>query len=169
MEMPKRKRLRKVKRKIKIKNLVLFLIVILCLLVVLPVGIKTMLGYVKETLVLKKYYLGSNGDNIDLYTYDLETETMIKTSVAYRGVMVNSYDKVKTVGEENYTEITFQEESYFVKSNVLVENIKDCVQETEKYIRTSVTVYENEEDSKIESFIKKGNKLRGFKQLLDEP
>ena len=51
-----------------------------------------------------------------------------------------------------------------------VKNIKDVVLEKEKYVRTSVTVYENETDSKILSFIKKGNKLdiTGYDNLLDD-
>lgn len=47
---------------------------------------------------------------------------------------------------------------------------RDVVLEKEKYVRTSVTVYKNESDSKIESFIKKGNKIDiiGYDKLLDD-
>ena len=41
----------------------------------------------------------------------------------------------------------------------MTENEKDVIQEEIKYVRTSVTVYKNEKDSKIESFIKKGNQI----------
>ena len=46
----------------------------------------------------------------------------------------------------------------------------DVVKEEIKYVRTSVTVYKNETESKIESFIKKGNKLEiiGYDYLDDE-
>lgn len=165
--MPEIRRTRKVKRKIKVKNVILGLMVVLVLIFGLSFGIKMMSGVVKEKLVIREYYLGSMGDSIDLYTYDNETDTMSKMDVAYRGAKVNSYDIVKTINEEIYKEVTFQGQRYYVKNDVLVENAEDCVQETEKYIRTSVTVYENEVDSKIESFVKKGNKLEilGYDKL----
>ena len=52
----------------------------------------------------------------------------------------------------------------------ILSNVKDVVLEKERYVRTSVTVYENETDSKIASFIKKGNKLDiiGYDKLFDD-
>ena len=50
-----------------------------------------------------------------------------------------------------------------VKKDNITSNKKDVVTEKEKYVRTSVTIYQNEKDSKIASFIKKGNKL----EILD--
>ena len=41
----------------------------------------------------------------------------------------------------------------------MVNTEEEVVKETTKYVRTSVTVYKNETESKIESFIKKGSKL----------
>ena len=42
---------------------------------------------------------------------------------------------------------------YYVKDNILVSSEKEVVKEKIKYVRTSVTVYKNEKDSKITSFI----------------
>ena len=46
----------------------------------------------------------------------------------------------------------------------------EIIKEATKYVRTSVTVYVNENESKIQSFIKKGNKLDvvGYDYLDEE-
>ena len=65
--------------------------------------------------------------------------------------------------------INYNDKEYYVLSNELVDNEKDVVLEKNKFVRTSVTVYKNEVDSKIESFIKKGNELEilDYDKLLD--
>ena len=164
--MPERVTKRKVKRKLKIGNLILFIAIIFGVVLGISFGIK-LLGSVKDNSIIKDYYLGSKNPEVELYIYDNETDLMTKEMVAYRGTMVTSNDKKKVVDEIEYTKIKFQEQEYYVLNDVLVEKVEDCVQEIEKYVRTSVTVYKNEVDSKIESFVKKGNKLEilGYDKL----
>lgn len=167
--MPKKVTKRKVKRKLKIGNIMLFIVVILGGIFMLSTGSNFLIDNFKEGLIIKNYYLGSKNTKVELYVYDKENDTMTKEMDIYRGMQVTSSDKKKVVSELEYTEIKFQEQQYYVLDGVLVENIEDCVQEKEKYVRTSVTVYKNEEDSKIESFVKKGNELAilGYDKLDD--
>lgn len=59
------------------------------------------------------------------------------------------------MNDNEYLLIKFDNKEYYVNAKQLVKNVKDVVLEKERYVRTSVTVYENETDSKIASFIKK--------------
>lgn len=58
------------------------------------------------------------------------------------------------MNDNEYLLIKFDNKEYYVNAKQLVKNVKDVVLEKERYVRTSVTVYENETDSKI-AFIKK--------------
>ena len=80
-----------------------------------------------------------------------------------RGTKLKSKDKKKTINEINYIEVTENDKNYYVKEENLTSDKNNIVTEKEKYVRTSVTVYQNEKDSKIKSFIKKGAKL----EILD--
>lgn len=156
-------RRRKKKKKLKIGRLIIALLI----LGVIAYGIIYGYSYIssfpggKIKLNIKNYYLASKINTIELYNYNEETQKMelLEEPVIYRGQKVKSSYKTKSVNEEDYIEITIDENKYYVKKDILVEDKKKVVLETEKYVRTSVTVYKNEKDSKIASFVKKGNKL----------
>ena len=151
------KRVRK-KKKIKIGRVIIALII---LTGIGYAGIKV-LDFTKDNIkiITKNYYLSSNINTIKNYSYNEETKEMEENEEPlYRGVKVKSNDKVKTINEVDYIEIKINDTSYYVNKDNLTEDEKKVVTETEKYVRTSVTVYKNEKDSKISSFIKKGNKI----------
>ena len=153
--MPKRIRKKK-KRKLNILKLFIFLLVVAAIVFVLVKGVK----FTKEKIVLNNYYLVSSTNIIPIYTYNSETEKMDKVDdEVYRGTVVKSGMVKKIIDEVEYTEIKIGEETYYLLAEYLSENKADVIKEKEKYVRTSVTVYKNETDSKIASFIKKGNKL----------
>jgi len=150
--------IRKVKRRLKLGRIVIAL-------VILVVGIMSITKVI-GTFSLKKsinnineYYLGSATRDVNLYLFDSETEIMSTSNVTPRGTIVKSANKTKLIGDTEYVEVDINSEKYYVLKNTLVDTIDNCVLEQEKYIRTSVTVYKDEESSKIESFIKKGNKI----------
>jgi len=157
--MPKRKS----KKKIKVGNLILFIIVFCVLVGGLLFGGNKLLSFVKEKTTINNYYLASITPEVNLYSYDNETEIMSSLEVAYRGTLVQSANKTKIINDTEYLEITLQDQQYYVLNTAVVDSFEDCVLEKEKFVRTSVTVYKNETDSKIESFIKKGNQL----EILD--
>jgi len=147
------------KRKLNIKKVIIaimiLLIVVLAIIMVTHKGI----NIVKENIVFNDYYMSSDINEITLYTFDEETKLMTDIDKVYRGKKVKSNDKIKTIAEINYIEVMLDDKTYYVNEDKLVKDEKDIVKETTKYVRTSVTVYKNETESKILSFIKKGNKL----------
>lgn len=148
-----KKRTKKRKTKLNIKRVILALIVLLLIIV----SVITIYNVAKQKIIFKDFYLSSDTNKITLFVYDEEKKIMTEIENIYRGIKVKSNEEILTVGEINYTEIKINENTYYVKEHVLVEKEKEVVKETSKYVRTSVTVYKNENDSKIESFIKKGN------------
>lgn len=152
--MTKRNR-RRGRKKINVKRIVLVII----LLIMVVFGIKIGFSLIKEEVIFKDFYLSSDTNKIALYTYDKEDKIMSEIDTIYRGTKIESNEKIKTIGDINYIEIKLDDQIYYVKDHVLVESEKEVVKEETKYVRTSVTVYKNETESKIASFIKKGNKL----------
>ena len=61
------------------------------------------------------------------------------------------------------------DKTYYIKENILVKEEKDVVKETTKYVRTSVTVYKNETESKIKSFIKTQKNFLNYKIFYKNP
>lgn len=152
--MPKRVRKR---RKIKVGKSIIAIIILLAILF----GIYKLLDIAKNNIniIIKDYYLASNTNLVALYSYNEETKMLEESKKIARGTKVKSNDKTKIDSEVEYLEIKLDDESYLVNKDNIATNKKDVVTETEKYVRTSVTIYQNEKDSKIASFIKKGNKL----------
>ena len=147
------------KKRINIKKVIIAITILLLLIIGIFFLINKGFKNIKETIVLNDYYIASDSNKITIYTLNEETGLMEKTDNMLRGTKVKSNDK--TINDENikYIEIVFDDKIYYVEDGTLVKNEKDVVKETTKYVRTSVTIYKNETESKILSFIKKGNKL----------
>lgn len=145
------------KRKKKLN--VIKLLIVLFVLIFVIIGLVKILKLANKVIVYKEYYLSSDSNEVVLYSYDEDNDIMVDVDKIYRGRKIVSNDNTKTIGENVYTKIKLDDKEYYVKSNVLVNTEREVVKEKNKYVRTSVTVYKNEKDSKISSFIKKGNKL----------
>lgn len=150
---------RRIRKKKKIKFGRIFIVLITLIIVIL--AILKLPSFVKKgiNVITKDYYLSSNTNEILSYLYNNETEKMEESNKVYRGTKVKSHNKTKTIDKINYIEVTQNKKNYYIKEENLTEDKNKIVTEKEKYVRTSVTVYKNEKDSKIQSFIKKGNKL----------
>lgn len=160
--MKKRRR----KRKIKVGRLLL-LLVIVCIVLLL---VFFLFKGVKDVVIDKKsMYLASDKSVVILYNYD-DDNNFKEASTGIRGKKVTSYSKVIEEDNVKYTEIDYDNTSYYVISSNLVSDIKDVVLEKIKYVRTSSTVYENDKDTKISSFIKKGNEVSivGYDSVNDD-
>lgn len=160
--MEKRRR----KRKIKIKRVLLAAFI----LIILLGGIILLINKGKKLVINKNtMYLASDTNIVKIYILD-EEDNLKEEKELNRGTKVTSYNESIEKEEKKYTKIEYEKNNYYVDSKSLVKDIKDSVLEKEKYVRTSVTVYENEQDSKIASFIKKGNKLDviGHDKLLED-
>lgn len=149
-----KKRRRNVRR-LNVRNIIFFLIILVIVLIFI---IKLVKGVSKE-IIFDKYYIASSVNIVDIYQYDSDTDTMVDVDKVYRGKEVLSNNEIMKIGDISYIEIKIDKDIFYVKDGSLVLNKDDVVKEDTKYVRTSVTVYKNEKDSKINSFIKKGNKL----------
>lgn len=160
--MEKRRR----KRKIKIGRVLLFVIIL-----ILIIGIIIFFTSKGKNISIGKssMYLASDNNKVTTYIID-EDNNLKENSELVRGKKVIYSGKKVNMNDNEYLLIKFDNKEYYVNAKQLVKNVKDVVLEKERYVRTSVTVYENETDSKIASFIKKGNKLdiTGYDKLLDD-
>ena len=143
------------KKKLKIGRIIIALVI--CIIIIL--AITKLLGSTTAKIINKNYYISSTTNSVPLYSYNEESEKMEETEVIYRGTKVKSKDQKKIIGDINYVEITVGENKYYIHEINLNKNEKKTVLEKEKYVRTSATIYQNEQDYKIASFVKKGNKI----------
>ena len=113
-------------------------------------------------------YLASDDTLVQLYLLG-EDDNLSESEKLVRGTKITSYDDI-TNNEIVYTKIKYNDMDYYVKKDELVLNDKEVVLEKNRYVRTSVTVYENENDSDIASFIKKGSEvvITGYDKLLED-
>lgn len=146
---------RRNKKRLKVGNIILFFVI----LVLIVLFLVLILRNVNDKVIFKKYYVASKSNVISLYKYDEENNIMEDIDEVYRGSDVLSNNNNKTIGDIKYIEIKIDKDIFYVSEGSLVDSYSDVVLEDTKYVRTSVTVYKNEVDSKINSFVKKGNKL----------
>ena len=132
-KMTNRVRSRK-KRKLKIVPIILTLL----LIIVIILGVSKLLKSSPVAIVNKTYYLASTTNNVSVYSYDKENDKMTEAKEYVRGTKVKSKDKTITIGDIEYKEITIDENTYYIPEAYLVQDNKKIVQETTKYIRTSV-------------------------------
>ena len=128
-----------------------------------------LLGKGKDIISKEAMYLASSDKVVKLYIKD-DNDNLKEDKDLVRGTKVSSYKDTITKDNKSYTKIDYDKSIYYVDSGSLVKDAKSAVLEKVKYVRTSVTVYQNSEDSKIESFIKKGNKLdvTDYDKLLED-
>ena len=160
--MEKRRR----KRKIKIGRVLAFVIIL-----ILIIGIIIFFTCKGKNISIGKSSMYLAGDTNKVTTYIMDEDNSLKeNSELVRGKKVIYSGKKVNMNDNEYLLIKFDNKEYYVNAKQLVKNVKDVVLEKERYVRTSVTVYENETDSKIASFIKKGNKLDiiGYDKLFDD-
>lgn len=149
---------RKKKNRIKIKNIIIAIFVLI-ILVVIGYFIFNKISFFSKKIIYNNYYLASDSSNVIIYEYDIDNNIMVDIDNVYRGKEVLSNNNIITIGDNKYVEVKIDKDVYYVLDGTLVEELDDVVLEEIKYVRTSVTVYKNEVDSKISSFIKKGSKL----------
>ena len=136
---------------------------------IIVVLVVLLLGKGKDIINKEAMYLASSDKVVKLYILD-DDGNLKEDKNLVRGTKVSSYKNTVTKDNKSYTKIDYDKSIYYVDSGSLVKDAKSAVLEKVKYVRTSVTVYQNSEDSKIESFIKKGNKIdvTDYDKLLED-
>lgn len=103
-------------------------------------------------------YLSSDSSEVQLY--NLEYEEIITLP---RGMLVTIKPDKVVDGQNEYYIIIYNNETYLVSKNNIVEKDTDIVKETEMYIRTASTLYESADSVEILGLINKGEKV----EILD--
>lgn len=136
---------------------------------IIVVLVVLLLGKGKDIINKEAMYLASSDKVVKLYIQD-DDGNLKEDKDLVRGTKVSSYKDTITKDNKSYIKIDYDKSIYYVDSGSLVKDAKSAVLEKVKYVRTSVTVYQNSEDSKIESFIKKGNKIdvTDYDKLLED-
>ena len=150
----------KKERRSKIRLKKINILIALIILIGVVFTTKNLFNHATRAFVFDEYYISSEKNKVSLYTYNQKKQIMIENGTIYRGTNVELKNKTKNIEDTKYIEIKFKDSIYYVKENELATNKEEIIKEESKYVRTSVTVYKNEKDSKIESFIKKGEQLK---------
>ena len=153
--------MKRAKKRRKLNKLGILVLIVIILL--LAYFIYNRLNTKGKTLfpIYKDMYIASTNNVVSIYSYDEENKLLTKLDEeVVRGTKVSSDKSSIDYEEVNYTKIKLGDNTYYVETSNLKDNIKDTVLEDTKYVRTSATIYKNETDSKIESFVKKGNSLK---------
>ena len=129
----------------------------------------------EEPIERSTVYIAS--DSYTAMVYQEEDSMLYEYEALPRGTAVTSRNINVEIndGEYIFTQVELEdyiegEEApavYYVEHSNLTANPGKVVQETIKYVRTPVTVYQNTEDARIASFLKKGTELSivGFSGL----
>lgn len=147
------------------------MVLLFVIILILIIGIIIFFTSKGKNISIGKSSMYLAGDTNKVTTYIMDEDNSLKeNSELVRGKKVIYSGKKVNMNDNEYLLIKFDNKEYYVNAKQLVKNVKDVVLEKERYVRTSVTVYENETDSKIASFIKKGNKLDiiGYDKLFDD-
>ncbi|MGE5455904.1 MAG: putative glycoside hydrolase [Ignavibacteriales bacterium] len=150
------------KRKLKIKNLIILVVFIFLVIA----GINLLLKEAKKIIIQGKTdaYISSLDYMVKLY--DLDFKEAIKIA---RGTKVTLYEFTvkqnikdendKVVETKTYRKIKYNKKDYLIMPDNIADTYEKSIKETELYVRTPVTLYEKNDDIKILSLIKKGEKL----------
>ena len=147
------------KRKLKLGFKLLFIILIIIVILFL-------FKYNKNNNILnnlKVAYTSSESSYVSLY--DLEYNEVDKI---YRGIKVDYYPSYKDK-DNKYTKIKYNNKDYLILNENITSKEQDILKEKELYVRTSTTIYKSLEDAKIESYVKKGEKVNiiGYDKITD--
>ena len=140
-------------KKIKGNNKLYKILISVILIILLVVSLILLLKKDKEESIVKNYI---SSDVSEIILYDLEYKESIKIN---RGEKVSVYKFKEKKDDDIYVKIKYKDEFYLVNQNNLTDNKDEIIKEKELFVRTNLTVYKDEDSSKILSYIKKGERV----------
>lgn len=152
-------------KKIRWDRVIIFLIGVILVSFICFSLIKTLFVGVVEQFTNDKKIVASTSLTVPLYDFDYNEIIQIK-----RGEEVTILKDNIINNEQEYSQVKYDKNEYYILSSNLVDDINDAVLEKEMYVRTSVTLYENLESIKIKELVEKGEKLEvlGFNSINDD-
>lgn len=105
-------------------------------------------------------YLASASKGVPYYYMNESEKRLIRSSETIpRGTVVMDSDINYTENGIEYAVVELNDNSYYVNRSSLVDDPEDIIQETQVWVRTSATVYQNASGHEIVSLAKKGDCL----------
>ena len=152
-------------KKIRWDRVIIFLIGVILVSFICFSLIKTLFVGVVEQFTNDKKIVASTSLTVPLYDFDYNEAAKVK-----RGEEVTILKDNIINNEQEYSQVKYDKNEYYILSSNLVDDINDAVLEKEMYVRTSVTLYENLESIKIKGLVEKGEKLEvlGFNSINDD-
>ena len=152
--------MKKVRIKKKAKRFLTVICACVALLCLILVG-----SSFKNSIKSDSYFIASIDSTVVLYddSYELVNSVI-------RGTEVKLVESNIENDSQYYDRIKYAGVNYLIKKGYLVNKKEDVVLEKERYVRTSLTVYQEENSSKILSRLKKGSKVEilGYDYLKDD-
>lgn len=147
----------KKKRRLRIGRVIIFVLVFFLLAIILAYSAKMLFN--KKEIKINTGYVAHNITEVILYD-----ENYIENKKINRGKKIKYIDELI---DNKYYKLE-NENLYILKENV-VSDYNLVVLENEKFVRTNVTIYKDDNSSKIEGYAPKGSKLEiiGFDKLVD--
>ena len=146
----------------RIKKGLIALVIFLLIISIMILVIMNLMGSKKLVEKSVKSYVTSLTISVPLY--DLEHNEVDKI---YRGEEIYNYKYKEKVDETIYTKIKYKDKFYLIDSKYVTDEYKNIIQEKELFVRTSVTLYKENDSVEILSLIKKGERVEiiGFDSI----
>lgn len=150
------------KSKKKKKRILLKLIVLLIICLILYNIFIEQNGKIQKKFTM---YLASPTTTVELFKLEEKKENEKKTTKVLkkekdvpRGTKITTTNQFLEYQNNKYQKITLNQEEFYINKQNLVTSKNKVAQEKEIYIRTSTSILENMEESKIIGYAKKGEK-----------
>ena len=141
------------KRKIRVGRLIIFIILFFGTAFLLAYGAKTLFTEVIPKDIIKTGYYASNTANVTLVDSEFNEVNVVNRGDSFK------YIENIFITKENLKYYKLKDQDVYILENNIVATKEESVLETEKFVRTPVTIYKESNASYIESFIKKGETL----------
>lgn len=153
---------KKHKRKIRIDRVIIFLLGVFAVSFLCVFIISKLFKTVANVVSSHTMYVAANTSSVPLYNMEF-----IEDGSLVRGTEIKiSSDKI-TNADKEYYKVNYNKQDYYILASDLTKNKDEIVKEKELYVRTPITLYQNEKDNLISGFIDKGNKVEitGYDKL----
>lgn len=153
------------KRKIRVDRVIIFLLGVIVVSFICFFLLTKLFQGVGTIISGGKKYVASTSTTVPLYNLEYQEDGSI-----VRGSEVKADADKVTNEEKEYMKITYNKKEYYILSEYLVDKKDQVVKEKEMYVRTALTLYENDKDIDILGLINKGEKVEivGYDKLEED-
>lgn len=135
---------KKHKRKIRIDRVIIFLLGVFAVSFLCVFIISKLFKTVANVVSSHTMYVAANTSSVPLYNMEF-----IEDGSLVRGTEIKiSSDKI-TNADKEYYKVNYNKQDYYILASDLTKNKDEIVKEKELYVRTPITLYQNEKDNLV--------------------